>query len=313
MPAATAAPAAPNAAAPTRGALVLAFATVYLVWGSTYLAIHYVLESMPPFLSGGSRFLLAGAVLLAWAAWADRGKPHEAITGDHWKMTTLIGALLFLGGNGAVMWAQQRVPSGIAALLVAIMPCWLALLEWLGPARKVPSLLVVLGLVMGTVGLALLVGLPSGTGSVDPLAAVVLLMGSLSWAAGSLVARSPRLPRSPLRNSGMQMIGGGALLVLAGGVMGEAARFDPSRVSVQSGLAWLYLVTFGSLIAFTAFAWLMRNATPTKVATYAYVNPVVAVLLGWAFAGEPITARMLVAAAVIVGAVVMITVGKTRA
>lgn len=303
---------------PSRASIVAAFAAVYLVWGSTYLAIRWVLESMPPFVSGGARFLLAGGVLLAWAWWSEGRRPEgrERVGLAQWKWATLVGALLFLGGNGAVMWAETRVASSVAALLVAFMPCCLVLLEWLGPARKVPSLLTVAGLVTGTAGLVLLVGVP-GTASagdghgVDLLGAGVLLLGSFAWAAGSLVARGAPLARSHVRNSAMQMIGGGALLVLAGAVTGELPRLADAHFTRASVLAWLYLVVFGSLVAFTAFAFLMRTVSAAKVATYAYVNPVVAVLLGWAFASEPVTARMLVASAVIVGAVVMITRGRS--
>ena len=303
----------PAPPAPRRSTILVAFAAVYLVWGSTYLAIRWVLETMPPLVSAGMRFVVAGSVLLAWAWWSERARPEgrERPTLRQWGWSALVGGLLFLGGNGAVVWAEQRVPSGIAALLVAIMPCWLVLLEWLGPTRKVPSLLTIAGLVTGTAGLALLVGLPSGGGRVDLVGTVVLLLGSLAWAGGSLIARSAPLAKSHVRNSGMQMLGGGVLLAIAGAASGEVARFDLGRVSQASALAWLYLVLAGSLIGFTAFAFLMRTVSPAKVATYAYVNPVVAVLLGWAFAGEAVSARMGVAAAVIVGAVIMITRGRS--
>ena len=301
-------------ATPTKASIVVAFAAVYLVWGSTYLAIRWVLESLPPLVTAGARFLVAGAVLLAWAWWSEGSRPEgrERVGLTQWKWSVLVGALLFLGGNGAVMWAEQRVPSGVAALMVAIMPCCLALLEWLGPARKVPSLLTIAGLITGTAGLVLLVGIPGTSGgSVDLLAAGVLLLGSFAWAAGSLVARGAPLARSYVRNSGMQMIGGGALLTLVGVAMGEGSRLASAHVTRASLLAWVYLVTFGSLIAFTAFAFLARTVSAAKVATYAYVNPVVAVLLGWALAGEAVTARTLLASAVIVAAVVMITRGRS--
>lgn len=301
-------------AAPSRASILLAFAAVYVIWGSTYLAIRYVLESLPPLLTAGARFLTAGAVLLAWAAWSERSRAdgRERIGLTQWKWSVVIGALLFLGGNGAVMWAEQRVPSGVAALMVAIMPCCLALLEWVGPARKVPSALTIAGLVTGTAGLVLLVGVPgSSGGSIDLVAAGVLLLGSFTWAWGSLIARNAPVARSYVRNSGMQMVGGGALLALAGFATGELARVDVAHVTQKSLLGFFYLVTFGSLIAFTAFAFLARTVSPAKVATYAYVNPVVAVLLGWAVAGEVVTVRTLVASAVIIAAVAMITKGRS--
>ena len=306
--------AATPAPGPGRASIVAAFAAVYLVWGSTYLAIRWVLESLPPLVTAGARFLVAGGVLLAWAWWSEGRRPEgrERVGVTQWKWSLLVGALLFLGGNGAVMWAEQRVPSGVAALMVAIMPCCLALLEWLGPRRKVPSLLTIVGLLTGTAGLVLLVGIPgTAGGSVDLLAAGVLLLGSFTWAAGSLVARGAPLARSYVRNSGMQMVAGGVLLALAGLAMGEGPRLANAHVTQASLLAWIYLVTFGSLVAFTAFAFLARTVSPAKVATYAYVNPVVAVLLGWALAGEVVTARTLLASAVIVAAVVMITRGRS--
>ena len=307
-------PAGASPGGPARGAVVFNFAVVYLIWGSTYLAIRYVLETLPPLLSGGARFVLAGAVLLALAAFNDRrrGVAGEPLTRTQWGLATVVGGLLFLGGNGAVMWAEQRVASGIAALLVAIMPLWLVLLEWARPGGHRPTLVTSLGLLLGTAGLALLVGKPSDAGSVDIAGVIVLLLGSLLWAAGSLVARSPRLPRNALRNAGMQMLTGGALLLVAGTIGGEWSRLDLAGVSRASWLGWLYLVTFGSLLGFTSFAWLMRKVAAAKVATYAYVNPVIAVFLGWLVASEPVTPRMLAAAAVIVAAVVMITVEKTK-
>ena len=308
------APASARSPGPARGPVLVNFAVVYLIWGSTYLAIRYVLESLPPLLSGGARFLVAGTVLMLVAAFNDRrrGIAAEPLTRAQWGLATIVGGLLFLGGNGAVMWAEQRVASGVAALLVAIMPLWLVLLEWARPGGHRPSLVTSLGLLLGTAGLGLLVGVPSQRGSVDLAGVVVLLLGSLLWAAGSLVARSPRLPRNALRNSGVQMLTGGGLLFVAGTVAGEWGRLDLAHVSRASWLGWLYLVTFGSLLGFTSFAWLMRNVAAAKVATYAYVNPVVAVFLGWLIASEPVTPRMLAAAAVIVGAVVMITVEKAR-
>lgn len=300
---------------PSRSAIIAAFAAVYLVWGSTYLAIRWVLETMPPLLSAGVRFVIAGGVLLAWAAWSDRGRPEgrERITGTQWKWAALVGGLLFLGGNGAVMWAEQRVSSGVAALMVAFMPCWLVLLEWLGPTRKVPSLLTVAGVLTGTAGLAMLVGKPTGdSANVDLVGAGVLLLGSLTWAMGSLVAKSAPLAKSTLRNSGMQMVTGGALLLVAGLALGEGARVPDMRLTQASVLAFFYLVTFGSLVGFTAFAFLMRTVAPSKVATYAYVNPVVAVFLGSVFLHEPISARTLIASAVILAAVAIIVSARAR-
>ena len=290
--------------------LVLAFAAVYLIWGSTYLAIRLAIETMPPFLMAGVRFVVAGVVLYTWARW--RGAPRPVRV--HWLAAATVGGLMLLGGNGGVVWAEQRVPSGLTAVLIATVPLWIALLEWVrGGAR--PNGRVAFGLMIGLTGIALLVGpgeLAGGKG-VDLLGAAVLLMGSLSWAIGSLYSRHARLPSSPLLATAMEMLAGGLLLLLAGLATGQAADLNVSRISLQSVLALCYLIVFGSLVAFTAYIWLLRVTLPAHAATYAYVNPVVAVLLGWALGGEPLTARTLLAAAVIVGAVVIITSSQPRA
>jgi len=290
--------------------LVLAFAAVYLIWGSTYLGIRLAIETMPPFLMAGVRFVVAGTVLYAWARW--RGAPHPVRT--HWLAAAAVGGLMLFGGNGGVVWAEQRVPSGLTAVLIATVPLWIALLEWVrGGAR--PNGRVAVGLMIGLAGIALLVGpgeLAGGKG-VDLVGAVVLLMGSLSWAIGSLYSRHANLPSSPLLATAMEMLAGGAFLLLAGLATGQASGLDPSRISLSSVLALCYLIVFGSLVAFTAYIWLLRVTLPAYAATYAYVNPVVAVFLGWALGGEPLTARTLLAAAIIIGAVVIITASKPRA
>jgi drug/metabolite transporter (DMT)-like permease len=295
---------------PTRHRLVLAFASLYLIWGSTYLAIRYAIATIPPFLMGGTRLLVAGAVLYAWAR--RRGAPPPGW--ERWRGAAIVGAFLFLGGNGAVVWSQQSVPSGLAALVVATVPLWMVLLESLrrDGLRAAPQEL--LGVAIGMLGIGLLIG-PGrlvGGGRPDPVGTLVLVLGSLSWAHGSLVARRVSQPPSPLLATGLQMLAGGALLFLAGLVVGEGARLDLPRVTLRSWLCLAYLVVFGSIIAFTAYVWLLRVTTPARVATYAYVNPVVAVLLGWLLAGEPLTPRVLLAAAVIVGAVALIVTSRGR-
>lgn len=282
----------------------MAFAAVYVVWGSTYLAIRFAIETIPPMLMAGGRFLIAGLVIVGWAML--RGAPRP--TAAEWRSAFVTGFLMLLGGNGAVVWAEQRVPSGITALLVAVVPLWMVLLDWLRPGGRRPRAAVFAGLVLGLVGIVLLVGPSSMSGAaVDTLGAVVLVVGSLSWAAGSLVSRYGAHPRSPLMATGMQMLGGGAGLVLAGAAMGEFPAFAVGAVSTRSLVAFLYLVSFGSLVGFTAYVFLLRATTPARAATYAYVNPVVAVILGWALAGEPITPRTVAAAAVILAAVAIIT------
>lgn len=294
--------------APGRPALaqvIAAFAAVYVIWGSTYLAIRFAIETLPPLTMAGVRFLLAGAALYAFVRARGVARPLPI----HWRSATIVGGLLLLGGNGGVVWAEQVIPSGVAALLVATVPLWMVLLDWARPGGRGPSATVVVGLLVGFGGLVLLVGPADLVGGdrVDPVGAGVVLFASLAWAAGSIYSRSAALPASPFLATGMEMIAGGALLVVAGLARGEWAAFDPSGVSAASAAAFAYLVVFGSLIGFTSYIWLLGVSTPSRVATYAYVNPVVAVLLGWALAGEPLTARVAGAAAVIVAAVVLIT------
>lgn len=300
----------PLAGVPARWKVVVAFAAVYVVWGSTYLAIRFAIDTLPPFLMAGVRFLIAGAVLFGFARL--RGAPWPSWA--QWRSAALIGGMLLLGGNGGVVWAERTVPSGIAALLVASEPLWIVLLDWLPPRPARPTGRVLLGLGVGFAGVALLIAPWSssngeaGAAAVDPVGAIVIVLAAASWAAGSLYSRRAELPASPLASTGSQMLTGGVLLTLTGLGAGEAARFDPAAVSLGSVAALVYLIVFGSLVAFTAYAWLMRHVAAPKVATYAYVNPVIAVVLGWLLAGEPIGPRTLVAAAVIVGAVALLTV-----
>jgi drug/metabolite transporter (DMT)-like permease len=290
--------------------VVAAFAAVYLIWGSTYLAIRFAIETVPPFTMAGVRYLIAGAVLYGWMRLRGTSSP----TRYHWISAAIVGGLLLLGGNGGVVWAEQRVPSGLTALLITSVPLWMALLNWLRPGGMRPSGPVAIGLFTGFAGVALLVspGELAGGLHVDPLGGAVLLLASLSWAAGSLYSRHARFPESALLATAMEMIAGGVLLLAAGLVAGEWARLDLAAVSPKSFLAFAYLIAFGSLVGFTAYIWLLRVTTPARVSTYAYVNPVVAVFLGWALAGEPLTPRTLIAAAIIICAVVLITTYGAR-
>ncbi len=293
-----------------RAEVVLAFTAIYVIWGSTYLAIRFAIETMPPLLMAAVRFLIAGSLLYAWV----RARGTPAPRRDEWRATTIVGGLMLLGGNGAVVWAEQRVPSGVTALLVALVPLWMVLLEWWRRGGVRPDSRTVAGLALGLGGLALLVGPEQvlGGGHVDHAGAAVLALGSLSWAAGSLYSRHAHLPASPMLATAMEMLGGGVLLLLAAGARGEWAQADLAAISLRSALAAGYLVVFGSLVAFTAYIWLLRVTTPARVSTYAYVNPVVAMLLGWALAGEPLTPRTLVAAAIIIAAVGLITWSRVR-
>jgi len=292
-----------------RARLIAAFAAVYLIWGSTYLAIRFAVETLPPLLMAGARFMLAGAIVLAWSRLRDRSPaPSRA----DWRTGVIAGALLLLGGNGAVAWAEQRVPSGIAALLVAIVPLWMVLLDWLRPGGRRPPIPVFMGLALGLAGLLLLVGPGSlrSDGPSNGLGALVLVLASLSWAAGSLFTKWSPKPTTGTIGTGTQMLAGGLLLVVAGVATGELSRLDLAHASTRSLLGFAYLVTFGSLIGFTAYVYLLSHTTAAKAATYAYVNPVVAVLLGWAIGHETVTSRTMLAAAIILAGVAIITITR---
>ena len=283
---------------------------VYVVWGSTYLAIRIAIETLPPFLMAGVRFLVAGGLLYAWAV--RRGDQANDRPGwDEWRSAAIIGAGLFLGGNGGVVFAESRIPSGVTALLVCTLSLWMALLAWIVYGER-PSRRAMIGLPLGFGGTALLIG-PVETSGIDPVGAGACLLASLCWTVASLYSRHAKLPARTTVSTGMQMLTGGGWMVLAGLATGELGRVQPSTFSTASLAGLVYLIVFGSLAAFTAYAWLLRAAPMSLVATYAYVNPVVAVGLGWAIAGEPITPRMLVAGAIIVVAVVLIASGTSRA
>jgi len=290
--------------------VALAFLSIYTIWGSTYLAIRFAIETFPPFLMAAIRFLIAGSVLYAWTRF--RGAQHP--TRANWKAATIVGGLLLLGGNGGVVKAEQVFPSGLTAVLITTVPIWMALVELLRKDRIVPTLHVVLGLILGFGGVVLLVGPGdlAGSGGLNPLWAGVLILASLSWAIGSVYSRKASLPRTPLLGSGMEMLTGGALLLVASLVSLEWVGFQPSNLSVLSLVSFIYLVVFGSLIGFSSYIWLLTKTTTARVSTYAYVNPVVAVFLGYFLAGEQLTLRTLLASTVIVIAVVVITTFKSR-
>ena len=291
----------PSLITPTRAALILAFAIVYLIWGSTYLAIRYAVESFPPMLMVGMRFSLAGAIMYAFCRL--RGTP--APTRIHWRAAAIIGVLM-VSSNVGVTWSETVVSSGMAAMLVTTVPLWMVLVNWLRPGGVRPHWIEGLGIALGFSGVVLLVG-PRGGESVHLGGAAVLIAASLSWSIGSIYSRHAPLPQSPFLSTGMEMLSGGCLVLIAGTLLGDWSRFDVSAVTLKSWLSLGYLLVFGSIVGFTAFVWLLRVTTPAKVATYAYVNPVVAVVLGAMIAGETITARSLTASAIVIGAVIIIT------
>jgi drug/metabolite transporter (DMT)-like permease len=288
--------------------LVAAFFAVYVFWGSTYLAIKFAIETLPPFLMAGSRFLFAGSILFLWARLS---KDYEKPRWEHWRTSFIVGTLLLLGGNGAVVVAQQYIASSLAALLVATEPFWIVILSWVWLNGGRPTWKVVLGLAVGFAGVWLLIsgrgstGLDGGFG--EWIGVIAVMIGALSWATGSIYGLRATTPRSSILASGMQMISGSVSLLLVGVIRGEWSTFEPSAVSAASLFGVGYLIIFGSLVGFTAYSWLLKNARPSMVATYAYVNPVIAVLLGWLIAGEAMTGQMLLGAGVIVGSVVLIT------
>lgn len=285
--------------------VVLAFAAVYLIWGSTYLVIAIGIETIPPFVLAGSRFLIAGTVLYAHARL--RGAPRPSLL--HWRNASIIGGLLLLGGNGGVVWAETRVPSGIAALLVAVMPLWMTLCDWLRPGGQRPAARAWIGLAIGFAGVALIVAQRPADpqARVDLLGASVLVCASMSWSIGSIFARHAAVPKSPLLLTAMEMLAGGALLTVAAAVSGQLGSADPRLMSARSLGALAYLIMLGSIVAFSAYVYLLGVTTPSRVSTYAYVNPVVAVILGWLILNEPLTIWTMAGAAIIVTGVVLIT------
>jgi len=286
--------------------IAVGLVTVYVLWGSTFLAIRLAVDTIPPLLMAAGRWLLAGTVLYAYARLRGAEKP----TFRHWRTALLMGALLVFFSNGGVTWAETRVPSGIAALFIASVSFWMVLLDWLRPGGSAPPARVALGVVIGFVGVALLGGRHGEGLHVDPLGTAVLLFAALSWSVGSLASTRVPRPASPLLGAGMQMLVGGGYLLVSGLALGE--RVAPARVTLLSAGSLVYLSVAGSLIGFTVYLWLMRVAPPALVSTYACVNPVVAVFLGAVFLHEPVTPRMLVATAAIVGAVALVISARLK-
>lgn len=295
---------------PSRLSIIAAFAAIYLIWGSTYLAIRFAIETLPPFLMTGVRFVAAGSAMYAWARLRGVARP----TGPQWWAAALVGVLMLLFGVGGVSWAEQRIPSGAAALIVAVGPLSMVLVDWLFFNGERPDTRVFAGMLLGFVGVALLIGPQhvAGTGRIDPVGVAVILFGTITWSFGSLYSRGDQLPASPSLATGMEMLAGGAVLLVVAFGLGEWGMLLVNRISLRSFLALLYLALFGSIIALGAYLWLLKWVSPARVVTHAYVNPVVAVVLGWALASEPLNARTLAASVVIIAAVFVITSRRER-
>jgi len=301
-------------ARPGKLAIISAFAALYLIWGSTYLAILFAIGTIPPLLMAGARFLLAGGLLYGLARW--RGGPKDSLA--NWRTAFIIGGCLLLGGNGGVTLAEQYVSSGLASVIVATVPIYIALLAWWSGVAPRPTPVVWLGLAGGFAGVFILLVpaihfSPRQSGHAALTGMLILLFSSFIWSAGSIYSRKAKNAAPPLLLAGQQMICGGALLTIAGLLVGEHRAFDAGRISLLSFGAFAYLVIIGALVGYTAYIFLLRHCEPAKVATYAYVNPIVAVILGALFAGETLTGRTALAAGLIIGSVALvITVQQTR-
>ncbi|HEY0946381.1 MAG TPA: EamA family transporter [Opitutaceae bacterium] len=296
----------------TRTQLIAAFAAIYLIWGSTYLGIRVAVEAMPPFAMAAGRFLIAGALVFTFL----RLRGAKWPTWPQWRDNIIVGTFLLLGGNGLVAWAEQFIPSGIAALLIGVSPLFFVLTEWAWPGGHRPGALTVAALLIGFGGVAWLAAPWESSATGGGLHAggvIAILAGCVFWAFGSIFLRHARNGADPFLASSLQMLGGGTALAIVAVLHGDFGELDLAAVTPRAWIAFGYLITFGSLIGFSTFAWLMKHSTPARVSTYAYVNPVVAVFLGWLLLDEPITPRTLVASAIIVLAVAIITVQKNKA
>ncbi|MFZ2096300.1 MAG: EamA family transporter [Anaerolineales bacterium] len=289
-----------------------ALIAVYIVWGSTYLAIRFTIETIPPFLSAGLRFLISGAILYLWQRWGGETAPKKV----EWRSAAIIGLLLLLGGNGCLVWAEQGIPSGIASLFIATAPLWMVLIDAIRPGGTRANWLTWLGVLVGLSGTALLANpwqTHTTNPSLDPIGMAVLIFAALSWSVGSLYSRKASLPNSPLMGTGMEMLVGSLGLFILATITGEWSQFHLTAISMRSlgGLAWL--IVFGSGIGFVAYTWLLRNAPTPIVSTYAYVNPVVAIILGNLIANETLESLELISALIIITGVVLITTARTLA
>jgi drug/metabolite transporter (DMT)-like permease len=288
--------------------VLIAFASVYVLWGSTYLFIKYAIETIPPFLLGTTRFIASGAVLYALARWRGAAKP----TAYELRMAAITGVLMLGFGNGGVMLAEKTVPSGVVALIVSSVPIWVVLIDWLRPKGVRPRKTMFVGLALGVAGMVILIGPKAivGEGHIDSVGTGILLVGSVSWSIGTLMTRWSKRPGSPLVFAALQMLAAAGAMGVMSLISGDWRQFSWSGLTTLSVVSFWYLVIAGSIIGYTAYVYLLGVVSAAKAATYAYVNPIIAVVLGWLFASEPLSARTIVAAAVILGGVALITSGQ---
>jgi drug/metabolite transporter (DMT)-like permease len=287
--------------------MALAFAAIYLVWGSTYLAIRYAVETIPPLVTAGVRHSIAGVIMLAWA-WVRGFRPRR----EHWISGLIVGALFFLVGHGTLHWAEQYVGSGLAALLIATEPMFILVLAWLMGQQRI-SRRSLLGLLVGVVGVAMLTGAELTVKGSSLLGLLAVLLGSLAWSAGVVISPKLKLPTDALGRTALPTICGAAMLLIAAGLTGEFQATHWASISLKSWLGLAYLIVFGSVIAFTAYTWLLQRCPPALVATHTYANPVVAVLLGWLLASEQLSVRVAAASVAILGAIALIRRGEKTA
>lgn len=298
----------PHRTSPTALQLALGFGAIYLIWGSTYLGIRYAVETIPPLMMMGIRHSVAGLLVYAWA----RRTGVPAPQWKQWRFAAIAGALLFLGGHGLLAWAEQRVPSGLAALLCATLPLWTVLLAYVDGTERKLGFKAWTGILLGFAGVAVLIGPDALTQHLDVLAAAAAIASALVWVMGTAYTRRVAMPSSKILSAAMQMISGGALLLILGWLSGEARHFQLASLTLRSVAALAYLIVFGSIVAFTVYTWLVSVSSPSRLSTYAYVNPVIAVFLGWAVAGEALGVRTIAATAIIVAGVILVTTRRKQ-
>jgi len=288
--------------------IAAAFAAVYIIWGSTYLAIRVAIETIPPFMMAGVRFVVAGAIMFSWAA--VRRIPKPSFT--EFRQAAVIGVLLLFGGNGGVSWAEQTIPSGLTAVIVATVPLWMTIIDYVMSKTELPGPGTFFGLALGLLGVVLLVApWQPVTAQLDPIGVWVLLAATFSWSIGSIYSRRAVLPESQIMATALEMLAGGSVLLLAASVTNEWFQLKSASIAYSSLFSLAYLISFGSFVGFTAYMWLLKVSTPSRVSTYAYVNPILAVFLGWALAGETLTVYTGLATAIILASVVIVTARRT--